>query len=159
MKLRKPGTLSAAITLIKTRLSEDECARIVDRSASLIRKWADPDDSALPNLRQGLLLDAAYIRAGHGEPPVQAWYASHLERIIADRPDDTLDIVLAALELQSAVGELSGVIADVRSNDDLDGGVLSANERAVLLGLINKIETDIQEIEDYLQGELAPGAK
>ncbi len=155
MKLRKPGTLSAAITLIKTRLTEEECARIVDRSASLIRKWADPDDSALPNLRQGLLLDAAYIRGGHGEPPVQAWYASHLERVISDHPEEALDIVLAALELQSAVGELSGVIADMRSDDEVDGGVLSDNERAVLLGLVAKIDDDIREIEEYLQGEIS----
>lgn len=154
MKLRKPGTLSAAITLIKTKLSENECAKIVDRSASLIRKWADPDDPALPNLRQGLQLDAAYIRAGFGEPPVQAWYASHLERIISDRPDETLDIVLSALQLQSAVGELSGLIADMRSDDDIDGGTLSDNERAILLGLVGKIDDDVRQIEDYLQSEL-----
>jgi hypothetical protein len=157
MKLRKPGTLSAAITLIKTKLTENTCARIVDRSASLIRKWADPDDPALPNLRQGLALDAAYIRAGFGEPPVQAWYASHLERIISERPEETLNIVLAALELQSAVGELSGVIADMRSDDEMDGGNLSDNERAVLLGLVGKIDDDIRDIEEYLQGEIAAG--
>lgn len=157
MKLRKPGTLSAAITLIKSRLTEEECARIVERSASLIRKWADPDDPALPNLRQGLLLDAAYIRAGFGEPPVQAWYASRLERIVADRPEEALDIVLAALELQSAVGELSGVIADMRSDDDIDGGKLSGNERAVLLGLVAKIDEDVRDIEDFLQGEISAG--
>ena len=159
MKLRKPGTLSAAITLIKTKLTEDECARIVERSASLIRKWADPDDPALPNLRQGLQLDAAYIRAGFGEPPVQAWYASHLERIISERPDEALDIVLAALQLQSAVGELSGVIADMRSDDEIDGGSLSGNERAVLLGLVGKIDDDIREIEEYLQGEIGKGGE
>jgi hypothetical protein len=157
MKLRKPGTLSAAITLIKNKLTEDECARIVDRSASLIRKWADPDDAALPNLRQGLQLDAAYIRAGYGEPPVQAWYAANLERIISERPEEALDIVLAALELQSAVGELSGVIADMRSDDEIDGGMLSDNERAVLLGLVAKIDDDIREIENYLQGEIKAG--
>jgi len=159
MKLRKPGTLSAAITLIKSKLTEEECARIVERSASLIRKWADPDDPALPNLRQGLLLDAAYIRGGFGEPPVQAWYASRLERIIAERPEETLDIVLAALELQSAVGQLSGVIADMRSDDEIDGGTLSDNERAVLLGLVGKIDNDIREIEDYLQGAITTNRK
>lgn len=102
-------------------------------------------------------MDAAYFRAGFGEPPVQAWYASHLERIISERPEETLDIVLAALELQSAVGELSGVIADMRSDDEIDGGKLSDNERAVLLGLVGKIDEDIREIEEYLQGEIASG--
>ncbi|MFC1665196.1 hypothetical protein ACFL17_06160 [Pseudomonadota bacterium] len=157
MKLRKPGTLSTAITLIKTNLGEEICANVVDRSASLVRKWADPDDPALPNLQQGLQLDAAYIRAGFGEPPVQAWYASHLERIVSQRPEEALDIVLSTLGLQSAVGELSGVIADMRSDDAIDGGVLSDNEQIVLLGLVAKISDDVEEIEEFLQGELGIG--
>ena len=159
MKLRKPGTLPAAITLIKSKLTEEVCAEIVQRSPSLIRKWADPDDPALPNLRQGLQLDAAYIRAGLGEPPVQAWYASRLERLVAERPDEALDIVLAALDLQAALGELSGVIADMRSDDEIDGGTLSDNERAILLGLVAKVDEDVKEIQESLEGEMATGDK
>jgi len=40
MKLRTPGTLSSAINEIKTKLSEGKCAELVERSESLIRKWA-----------------------------------------------------------------------------------------------------------------------
>ena len=51
MKLRMPGTLSAAISEIRQKLTERKCAEIVDRSESLVRKWADPDEPSLPNLR------------------------------------------------------------------------------------------------------------
>ena len=61
MKLRNPRDFAAAITQIRSALGEAACAEIVGRSASLIRKWSDPDHPALPNIAQALLLDSAFV--------------------------------------------------------------------------------------------------
>jgi len=50
MKRREPGTFASAITRIKAAVGEDQCSEAVDRSASTVRKWADPDHPSLPNL-------------------------------------------------------------------------------------------------------------
>ena len=52
-----------------------------------------------------------------------------------------------------------GVIADMRSDDEIDGGKLSDNERAVLLGLVSRIDEDVRDIEEYLQGAITSNRK
>jgi hypothetical protein len=154
MKLRTPGTLSAAINDIKYKLSEKECARLLDRSESLIRKWVDPDDPALPNMRQCLLLDAAYIQAGFGEPPIQNWYMQRLEGIASDAPKDVRSIVLSTLQAQSAIGQLASLIAELTKRGDDNSDDLSSNERAVLLGLIENLSANLDNLEDAIQEKL-----
>ena len=79
MKLRNPKEFSAAITRVRAALGEEGCARAVGRSDSLVRKWADPDHPAVPNLDQALSLDAAYVAAGHGDAPILGLYQDLIE--------------------------------------------------------------------------------
>ena len=150
MKLRTPGTLSAAINEIKTKLTEDKCAEIVERSESLIRKWADPDDPALPNLRQCLLLDISYMRAGFGEPPIQNWYMDRLEKFVSSNPQKTADLVVSTLQAQSALGQISLAVAQF-TGDGGHGNKLSSNERAVVLGMVEKLSLELDKLEQSLQ--------
>lgn len=151
MKLRTPGTLSAAINKIKAQLSEQLCAKIVERSESLIRKWADPDDPALPNLRQSLLLDAAFVKQGFGEPPIQSWYLDRLNGIIYDEPKQAVDLVLSTLKAQSAIGQISSMVAQFTVDGSRRQETLSANERAVLLGMIEDLSDELDELEASLE--------
>ncbi len=154
MKLRTPWTLSAAINEIKIKLTEKECARIVDRSESLIRKWADPDEPSLPNLHQSLVLDAAYVQAGFGEPPIQCWYVHRLERVVQEKPEDAIDIVMTTLHAQSAIGQIASAVALFAEKGIGNQGALSANERAVLLGLVEKLVIQLDDLEDALQANM-----
>jgi len=151
MKLRTPGTLSAAINEIKRKLTEEKCAEILERSESLIRKWADPDDPALPNLRQSLLLDAAYIQAGFGEPPIQSWYMDRLDGIMSDTPKDTTSIVVSTLHAQSALGQVASAVAQFTETGSEHGSELSPNERAVVLGMVEKLSLELDKLEGSLQ--------
>lgn len=158
MKLRTPGTLSAAIDLIKNRLSEKECARILDRSESLIRKWVDPDDPSLPNLRQCLMLDAAYIQAGYGEPPIQNWYMQRLEGITSGEPKNAADLVLATLQAQAGIGQLALLVAEFSKRGGYSKDHLSPNERAMLLKLISDLSGNFDLLEDAIESNLdVPG--
>ena len=158
MKLRTPGTLSAALSEIRGKLSENSCAEIVERSKSLIRKWADPDDPALPNLRQSLLLDAAYMRAGFGEPPIHSWYMSRLDDVVSDAPKDTTTIVLSTLHAQAALGNIALAVAQFTEGGSDHGDELSANERAILLGMVEKLSVGLDQLEDSLKsGMNLPG--
>lgn len=74
MKPRSPKTFAAAVTRIKAVLGESTCAEIVDRSESLIRKWADPDHESQPSLSQAVALDSAYVSSGRGDPPLLQVY-------------------------------------------------------------------------------------
>jgi hypothetical protein len=154
MKLRTPGTLSAAINEIKRKLTEEKCAELVERSESLIRKWADPDDPALPNLRQSLLLDVAYMQAGFGEPPIQSWYMDRLDGIMSDAPRDTTSIVLSTLHAQSALGQVALTVAQFTERDSDRGDKLSPNERAVVLGMVENLSAELDKLEGALQDKM-----
>ena len=154
MKLRVAGTLSAAISEIKNRLSEQECAKIVDRSESLIRKWADPDDPALPNLRQSLLLDAAYIHGGFGEPPIQAWYVDRLDKIVSDDPNDAEDIIVSTLRAQASLGQIAAAVNQFTDGSSEHGKDLSSNERAVLLNMVQELSLNLDRLEHTLQEDV-----
>lgn len=154
MKLRTPGTLSSAINRIKNRLSEKECARILERSESLIRKWVDPDDPSLPNLRQCLMLDAAYIQGGFGDPPIQNWYMQRLEGITSGEPKKAEDLVLATLQAQAAIGQLAALVAEFSKRGGYRKEHLSPNERAILLNLISDLSSNFDLLEDAIESNL-----
>ena len=154
MKLRRPGTLSAAINEIKMKLTESKCAEIVERSVSLIRKWADPDDPAMPNLRQSLLLDVEYVRAGFGEAPIQNWYLDRLEGFVEDNPQSTSDLVASTLHAQSALGQVALAVAQFTVDGSEHGADLSPNERAVVLGMVEKLSLELDKLEGSLQDNL-----
>jgi len=158
MKLRTPGTLSAAINEIKNKLSEEKCAEIVDRSESLIRKWTDPDDPALPNLRQSLMLDSVYVKAGFGEPPIQTWYTERLEKVVSDNPKKSVNIVMSTLHAQAAIGQIASAIAQFTEEGSEDQSSLSANERAVLLSMIETLSFELDRLEVSLETNMGlPG--
>lgn len=151
MKLRTPGTLSEAISEIRSKLSEAKCAKLVGRSTALIRKWADPDMPAIPNLSQSMILDVEYVKLGFGEPPIQNWYVNRLERTVERNPGDAINIVTSALHAQAALGHLSSMIAQFTEPNSEDGETFSSNERAALLGIIEKLTLNLDKMEIALR--------
>jgi len=158
MKLRTPGRLSAALNEIKTKLTERKCAEIVGRSESLIRKWADPDDRALPNIQHCLLLDTAYVRAGFGEPPIHGWLTLKLDTAVIDDPKDMPNILVATLNVQARLGEIASLVARFSRDGRINANDVSENERAALVGAVENLAIDLEKIERSLLDDMAvPG--
>ena len=157
MKLRNPKEFAAAVTRIRAALGEEGCAQAVGRSDSLVRKWADPDHPAIPNLDQALSLDAAYVSAGHGDAPILGLYQDLLENQISDAEASAGEIVPAALMVQAIVGDLSEVIRDCIGHEG-HSPALSHNSRIALLSLIDKLEEETDRLEDAVEasGGAAP---
>lgn len=150
MKTREPNSLAAAITRIKRRLDDEQCATLVKRSPSLIRKWTDPDLPVWPNVAQAVILDAAYVTGGWGDPPILEAYKEMVETMSDEPPPEPADLILATLSLQAAVGDLSEAIADSRSATSPGGSEITAGERHSIVMLLERLEEKLDSIEDAL---------
>lgn len=148
MKVRDPKTFAAAITKVRSALTDAACARVVGRSASLVRKWADPDHESLPNLKQALALDLAYARAGHGDPPILNVYETIFDDRMTERRGALADILFSALSVQGIVGDLSEAIREAVDPKGSDGANITPRERAVILELLDRLEDQSDAIED-----------
>lgn len=113
-----------------------------------------PGRSALPNLRQSLLLDAAYMMAGFGEPPIQIWYMERLGGIISDTPKDTTSIVASTLYAQSMLGNIASAVAQFSNGGSEHRNELSPNERAALLGMVEDLSRELDKFEGSLKDNL-----
>lgn len=138
MKPRYANNFARAVSTIRGELSEAACAEAVGRSASLIRKWADPDNPAIPNLEQALALDLLYARQTGRKPPI-------LERY-TEKMTDTLSV-------QGVVGQLSEIVAQVSESGSDQTPSLSNYNRASILQLVDRLQELSDLIEDSLELE------
>lgn len=125
-KLREPGGFGHAITVIAARLGWDTCAEIVGKTTRAVRNWSEDDKEALPTLQEAFELDAEYLRAGGGEPPLLAAYARMLDRVVP-MPDAEADRVEAAARAAKEAGEFTAAAfravspgADQKAAEDLE---------------------------------------
>ncbi len=153
MKLRSPRTFAAAMTKIRNALTDDGCADAVGRSASLIRKWADPDHASVPSLEQALLIDVAYVKGGYGEPPIMGIYGELLASSLSEKNNKKVNIVLSTLLLQGIVGDLSESIGRIATSEKTagEGFLVSDNERKVILNILDRLENEADAIEDAIE--------
>lgn len=153
MKPRHPKEFSSAITKIRGALGEDVCAKIVDRSSSLVRKWADPDHSTYPSVDLAMMLDAAYVRAGHGGPPILELYTKQLAEGLEVEEAETVDILMSALTVQGIVGDLSEAIREALDPKGTGGAAITPRERMKILELLEKLDEEADSIEDAVEDE------
>ncbi|OCC25331.1 hypothetical protein MB02_01275 [Croceicoccus estronivorus] len=76
---RKPTTFARALTEIALLLGWDECAEVLGKSESHVRKLGAPDTERELSLRDAVRLDAAYRRAGGEGAPLLECYALKLD--------------------------------------------------------------------------------
>lgn len=138
---------------MKNALGEAKCAEVVGRSPSLIRKWADPDHPSRPNLPQALALDIAFVEGGHGDPPILSMYQSRLARAVVDETDKPpVDVMLAALSVQAAVGDISETIVTKLVSSKV-GAAFTPNEKNQILALLERLQQQAAQIEDALDDD------
>jgi len=151
VKPRSAKNFARAVSLIRADLSEDECAQAVGRSNSLVRKWADPDNPAVPNLEQALALDLLYARVVGKKPPILDIYTDKLTDVLNGRKKLTVNLLIATLSVQSVVGQLSDAVASASNSDSNAGPQLSNYNRATILGLVEKLQEISDLIEDAVE--------
>lgn len=81
-KLRKPYTFEDGIHVAVAGLGLEGTAEAIGKSASLVYKFGDPDIECLPSVRQAVLIDAAYVLAGHGAAPLLRAYREQVETAV-----------------------------------------------------------------------------
>ncbi len=151
MKPRYAKNFARAVSIIRSEISEDDCAAAVGRSNSLIRKWADPDNPAVPNLEQALALDLLYARTVGKKPPILDIYTDKLTDVLNERKKLTVNLMIATLSVQSVVGQLSDAVAKASNSDNGHGAQLSNYNRATILGLVDQLQEISDLIEDAVE--------
>ncbi len=127
-KLREPESIEDAVFQAVALLGEEPVAKASDVSASLVRKWSDPDDPAHRiGLHQALAIDKALIDAGHAPVfralfealmPVEATAAEPIEpvriamRITADASVLMTSVDAAMVDKKITAGELVRIHAE-----------------------------------------------
>lgn len=153
MKVRNPKEFSGAISKIRSAIGDERCAEAVGRTASLIRKWADPDHGSLPNIEQAVLLDAAYVVDQNKKPPLLELYAEliaeHANR--GEQEKVRVDILLSTLTVQGIVGDLSEAIREALSPQSDGGKDLTPRERSEILSILERLEEVADSIEDAVE--------
>lgn len=117
-KAREPSTYADAITRIADRIGWAAAADIVGKGERVVRNWSDPDMDREPCATEMELLDAAYLAAGGGAPPLATVLMTRLERRAAPAADSA-QIANAVGHAAKEVGEAiaAGVAASMPGAD------------------------------------------
>src|SRR3546814_3634473 len=113
-KRRDPRSFDGAVTRILGVLGDEACSEAVGKSASMVRRWADPDIDAVPNARDMLALDTAYVNAGEGEPPILRVYTRLLDAAARPQTNEPEDLDKSIYDTMGALGRLSDEVAKAR---------------------------------------------
>ena len=123
----------------------------IKRSASLIRKCADPDDDGHHlQSRYAVALDVACRRAGQ-LPPLLDAHSYLIERHSGGAPSDGEiregRVQHAVLMLQAALGELSQTVGEALHEQSPGGTRLSNREKHEIHGAMEAIDHKVEEIK------------
>lgn len=123
------------------------------RSASLIRKCADPDDDT-HNVqhRYSVAIDIASMHAGH-LPPMLGAHQHLLDQCATRTVQETnrpSDLSAAVLRAQAALGALARDVVEAQDPESPAGRELSDSERHRIFEAVRMLEEDIARIERSL---------
>lgn len=108
-KVRCPASFADAVTRVAGRLGWDGASQAVGKAERTVRNWSDPDTGAVPTIDDALRLDAAYLAAGGGEPPLLSVFQLRLGW--ADGPAaDAAELAAAAATAAREAGEFSAAM-------------------------------------------------
>ena len=125
------------------------------RSASLIRKCADPDDDGHHlQSRYAVALDVACRRAGE-LPPLLDAHSYLIERHSGEAPSggnqaNESRVQHAVLMLQAALGELSQTVGDALHDESPGGGRLTNREKHEIHDAMEAIDHKVESIKQLI---------
>jgi hypothetical protein len=125
----------------------------LDRSPSLLRKCADPDDDSHHiQHRYSVAIDAACKQAGH-VPPLLAAHQQLLGQLAEARDGaepPAADLTAAMLELQAAIGSMARRVSEATDPAGPGGADLTETERHQINNALARLEEDISAIRRLL---------
>ena len=136
MKHRRSRSFEKAVLPIINAIGEQRAAAAVSRSTSLIRKWSDPDNPALPSITQAFDLDRAFVLAKKEPGPISTTYQRRMERIYDEIGPETEPLVIAMFNLYGSVGHLTHLFLEALGSSDLVNIDLSVRSQEYLLAQI-----------------------
>jgi hypothetical protein len=153
MKMRPARSFERAITQIISALGEETAANTVGRSASLVRKWSDPDNSAMPSIEQALALDRAFVKMKLEPAPIHAVYLHRLENAYNGMGAETETMVMALFNLHASIGLMTRTLAELMEETDPHEINLSSKieltpfNKESLLAEIEKVSEELSDFE------------
>lgn len=149
--------LRQAIAILGDRGIEDALQDVLGlrRSASLIRKCADPDNDANQiQHRYSVALDAACVKAGHLPPLLEA----HRQLLLRLTKQDAkqargkgLDLASVVLLLQGALGHLAEAVIEAQRPDSPAGRRLTNREKHEVFEAVLAIEEQTASLKRLLK--------
>lgn len=132
-KARKPATIHDAIIRVIDRIGWDGAADAVGKDPKVVRNWSDEDTGRCPRLDEAIALDAAFLSAGGGEPPLLAVYQLLLARQSSPSPD-SVALARAVSETLRESGE-AGAASVAAMSPDADVGTIAMAVRELDEGI------------------------
>tara|TARA_B100001123_G_scaffold218090_2_gene246220 strand:+ start:56 stop:544 length:489 start_codon:yes stop_codon:yes gene_type:complete len=152
MKKRMPNDIEDAVAQVIGLIGAEAASQVIERSASLVYKYSDPDHTAKIGLAQAMLLDAA-CQAKHGETPFFDFYKNMMERNarrLEATENQSCALAGSVMHLSKAVGDVAGLVAQFTTATSEDGAALSLNERATLAESLRVMTHAVDALDDSL---------
>lgn len=141
-KLREPDTFASEIARMVDTLGAPALASAVEKSASLVYKWADGDNDHLPTLRQGVELDKAWVEVHGGAGPIAALMA----RKVGAKPIEARDVLSEALDVPVACGKAVAAVQAALDAAGPGGTRITQAERFQALSAVSEIIREAEEL-------------
>jgi|GEM_PF-1337922 len=132
-KHRQLFSFEAALMELLEAVGHEVAAGELGRSASLLRKWADPDRTQRPSLEQGLALDSLYIevqKVPAERAPLAAQWLRCL-RVKSTGQSDAKALPDEMLGVAAGVGALATTVREAIADGRLDAGEREALRLAI----------------------------
>lgn len=116
MKLREPHSIEDALTIICAGIGYSDAAKAVERSEQHVRRWGDPDDDSLPNIKQAMALD---FRCYHvtGKAPLYDAYGKWLARAKTNATPEPMRITDVMLSATAQLGDVARLVRDALADN------------------------------------------
>lgn len=135
-KLREPNSFADAVTRVAGLITWGGAADATGKSERAVRAWSDPDADRCPCIDDCLALDAAYILAGGGDPPLLAVYMRKLE--MRGRPGASL------------VEAIQAGAAAMRANGEFAADFMAAAQPGASEALKQQVVRDVTDAADLM---------
>lgn len=151
MKVRPARSFERAVQQIIRAIGEQAAADAVERSVSLVRKWSDPDNSALPSIKQALALDEAFVLITNKPAPIRVVYTHRLGKVYETLEPETESLTMALFNLHASIGHMTREIAEILRDKDLSDLKLTPRLRQSLLTEIQSISDKTADLERAIE--------
>ncbi|MDA8708138.1 hypothetical protein N9M10_02070 [Hellea sp.] len=151
MKVRPARSYERAVQQIIDAIGEQAAAEAVGRSVSLVRKWSDPDNVAMPSIKQAFALDEAFVLQTKQPAPIRAVYAHRLDKVFDALSPEIGTLVMSLFNLHGSIGHMTREIAEILEGKDIEDLKLTPRLRQTLLAEIQNVSERTADLERSIE--------